>query len=75
MLLWADSSELSLQAYAKKIKAQISFLASHVFNPYKPIVIFVGQMQTVQTQTRRRRPRRLIRVSTVCLLNVLLKFE
>ena len=34
-----------------------------------------GHMQTVQTQTRRRRTRRLIRVSTFCLHSVQLKFE
>ena len=39
-------------------------------NPYKPIVLLVGHRQTVQTQIRRRRTRRLIRVSTVCLQNV-----
>ena len=37
----------------------------------KPSVLFVGHMQTVDTQTRRRTMRRLIRVSTVCLQNVL----
>ena len=44
-------------------------------NPYKPSILFVGQRQTMQTQIRRRILRRLIRVSTVCLQNVLLKFE
>ena len=37
---------------------------------YKPRVLFVGHKETVQTQTRRRRTRRLIRVSTICLQNV-----
>ena len=36
---------------------------------------FVGHRQTVQTQTRRRKTQHLIMVSTVCLQNVLLKFE
>ena len=40
-------------------------------NPYMHSVLFVGRRQTVQTQTRRRRERRLIRVSTVCLHSVL----
>ena len=40
-------------------------------NQFKPSVLFVGHMQTVDTQTRRRTMRRLIRVSTVCLQNVL----
>ena len=34
-------------------------------NPYKPGVPFVGHRKTVQTQLRRRRTRRLIRVYTV----------
>ena len=41
------------------------------FNPFKLSVLFVGHMQTVETQTRRHRTRCLIRVSTVCLWNVL----
>ena len=44
-------------------------------SPYKPRILFVGRRQIMQTQTRRRRTRRLIRVSTVFLQNVLLKFE
>ena len=35
---------------------------------------FVGHRQTVQTQIRRRRTQRLIRVCTVCLQKVLLEF-
>ena len=42
-------------------------------NTYKPSVLFVGHRQPVQTQIRRRRTRRLIRVSTVCLQNISLK--
>ena len=44
-------------------------------NPYKPSVLFMGRRQTVQTLIRRHVLRRLIRVSTVCLQNVQLKFE
>ena len=44
-------------------------------NPYTPGVLFVGHRQTVQTQIRCRTMRCLIRVSTVCLQNVLLKFD
>ena len=46
-------------------------------NAYKPSILFLGHRQTTQTEIRRRRMRmhRLIRVSTVCLQNVLLKFE
>ena len=40
-------------------------------NQFKSSVLFVGHMQTVDTQTRRRTMRRLTRVSTVCLQNVL----
>ena len=36
------------------------------FNPYKPVVPFLGHRQTVQTQISRRRTRRLFRVLTVC---------
>ena len=39
-------------------------------NQFKPSVLFVGHMQTVVTQTRRRTMRRLIRVSTVCLCSI-----
>ena len=41
----------------------------------KPSVLLMGRRQTVQNQTRRRRTRRPIRFSTVCLQNVLLKLE
>ena len=44
----------------------------HDLNPLKPNFLFVGHRQTVQAQIRRRTSRRLIRVSTVCLQNVLL---
>ena len=44
-------------------------------NPYKPSVLFIGHRQTVQTQIRHHRTRRLIRVSTVCSQNVILEFE
>ena len=44
-------------------------------NPYKPDVLFVGHRQTVQTQIRRHKTWRLIRVSNVFLQKVLLKFE
>ena len=44
-------------------------------NQFNPSVLFVGHVQTMDTQTRRRTMRRLIRISTVCLLNVLSQFE
>ena len=43
--------------------------------PFKPSVLFVGHRQTVQTQIRRRKMRRLIRAFTVYSQNVLLKVE
>ena len=45
------------------------------FNPYKPSVLFVGHRKTAQTQIRRCRTQRLIRIFTVCSQNVLLEFE
>ena len=48
---------------------------SPLLNPFKPRALFVGHRQTVQNQIRRGNTRRLIRFSTVCLQNVLLKFE
>ena len=43
-------------------------------NQFKPSVLFVGHRQTGDTQSRRR-TRCMIRVSNVCLQNVLSKFE
>ena len=42
-------------------------------NPLKPSVLFVGHRQTLQNQIRRRKTRRLIRFSTVCLKKVSFK--
>ena len=49
----------------------VQYLPNSHINPYKPSVLFEGQGQTVQTQTRRR----LVRVFTVCLQNILFKIE
>ena len=38
---------------------------AYMLIPYKTNFLFVGHRQTVQTQVRRHRTRRLIRVSTV----------
>ena len=46
-----------------------------LINPYKPSILIVGHRQTAQTQIRRHRTQHLIRVSTICLQNVLLEFE
>ena len=40
-------------------------------NPYKPSIPFVGHSQTVQTKITYHIMRRLIRISAVCLQNVL----
>ena len=50
------------------------FIEIYIY-PYKSIVLFVGHRQTAQTQTRRQITWLLIRVSTFCLPNVLLKFD
>ena len=57
---------LSLQVQINKILE---------LNPYKPSVLYMGHRKTVQTQIRRRRMERLIRVSTVCSHKGLLEFE
>ena len=41
-------------------------LSKIILNPYKPSVPFLAHRQTVQTQIRRRKMQRLIRVLTVC---------
>ena len=46
-----------------------------VFNPYKTSVLFVGHRQIAQAMIRRHRLQCLIRFFTVCLQDVLLKFE
>ena len=38
-------------------------------------ILFVGQRQMVETQIRRCKTQSMIRVSTICLQNILLKFE
>ena len=48
---------------------------THSFFTNVSLPSFLGDTQTVQTQIGRPRTRRLIRVSAVCLHNVLLKFE
>ena len=58
-----------------QIYIYLLFCETLLFKLYKPIVLFVGQRQTAQTQIRRRNMRRLISVSSVCSQNVLLEFE
>ena len=52
------------------LKERLKSQTIHIKMPF-----FVGQRQTVQTQTSCCRMWHLIRVSTVCLYNVLLKLE
>ena len=52
-----------------------SFYENHQAIPYKPSVLFMGHGQTVQIQIRHRMMRCLIRIFTVCLQNVIVKFE
>ena len=52
----------------------IWYISKTQLSPYKPSVLFVRHRQTVHTPIRRRRKRRLIRVSTVFLQSILLKF-
>ena len=47
----------------------------YLFNPYKPSVLLLGHRQMVQNQIRCHRTLRLIRFSSICLQNILLKFE
>ena len=44
-------------------------------NPYKQGVLFVGHRQIVENQIRRRKMRRLIRFSTICLQSIILQYE
>ena len=47
----------------------------HLFNQYKPSLLFMGHWQTVQNLIRCHRMRCLIMFLTVCLQNILLRFE
>ena len=77
LFLWL-SFDLQAGKEARDIAFQLNLggtkLAS-TLNTYKSSVFFVGHMQTIQTQIRRRNMRSLIRIFTVCLQNVPLKFE
>ena len=53
---------------------KISLQSLQHINSYKPSILFVGHRQTGQAQIRHRIKQCLIRVFTVCLQNVLLKF-
>ena len=51
------------------------FLWFDNINPYKHTVSFLGHRQTVKTQIRRHRTRRLVRVFTVCLQKFIKKYD
>ena len=51
------------------------FYFARYVNNYKHIVLFMGHRQTVKTQIRCHKMRRLIRVSSVCLQVVLLNMN
>ena len=79
---WCTNGDLKLISYAYGIvhdasnaEGVVSLNHSLKVNSFKSSVLFVGHRQRVETQTRRRRVRRLIRVLTVCLHNVLSLFE
>ena len=66
---------LDLRSRGRCLKSHQRLRHCCVLNPYKPSVLFVGHRQTVQTQSSRRRTRRLIMVSNVCLQNIRWTFE
>ena len=79
MLYAAEGKISNTHEIAEKINTSQTLQRSDAeiyhINPVKPSVLFVGHRHTVKTLIRRRKTRRLIRVSTVCLQNVLLKFD
>ena len=71
-----DPDQNCLQNVCKGYQQKTKVAASkEIVNTYKPSILFVGHRQTVQTQFRLKRTLCPIRVSTICLQNVLLKFE
>ena len=48
-----------------------AWISGSLLSWFKSNVLFMEHMQTVQTQTRRHRMQHLLRVSTICLQNVL----
>ena len=63
--LFTNLNPLSKKSWIRSWIAYKGWNTCLVFNPYKPSVPFYGHRQTVQTQIRRHRTRRLIRVFTV----------
>ena len=63
-----------LQTSQRKHEAATRYTDNHnTINPYKPSFLFVGHRPSVQNQIRRRKTRRLIWFSTVCLQKFFLK--
>ena len=69
LVTWVEMLSTRSLVDNKKLNFQ-----SRILNPFKPSIILVVHRQTVQTLIRRRRTRRLIRVSTVCLQKVVFEF-
>ena len=69
--LWVHCRPDVLQLVYLSLKLYIS----RALNPYKPSFPFLGHRLTVQTQIRRRRTQRLIRVFTVCKQEYLFEIE
>ena len=65
-LVMLQNCNLKVTYYKAADKMLKEFSVDPFFNPYKPSIPFVGHRQTVQTQIRRCRTWRLIRVFTVC---------
>ena len=61
----------SIMGYFKgdNLRREVTAVIGQGYNPYMPMVLFVGRRQIVQTQTR------LTRVFTVCLQIVISRFE
>ena len=79
LLIADDSHEISSLVFLRKVLQNMSsvvfMISALMVNPYKPCILFVGHRQTVQTKIRCHQMPLLIKVSNVCLQNVLLKFE
>ena len=75
-IVWGENDQVKdrLKRFTLDNSTKANSSTYLLLSPYKPS-LFVGHRQTVQTQIRYIRTWHLIRVSTVCLQNVLLKFE
>ena len=67
-VFFSDKETRKKQLFSMMQKVEV-----RLFDPYKSGILFMGHRQTAQTQARHCIKRRLIRISTFCLQNVLLK--